>query len=477
MRLLLGATCAGKSTFAEDIRKQSARDGSGIKLHFAFDISGDAAIPTGDDDLVHFNLLRGYTPESDGPLSVGERRLLPKLIEAADEVIVICAPRPVLLERASGRAHCEPNSEPHANYVYHTTDWQAVLRTAPLPQIYEHLALHLDARGKKCRYLCSNARAHGGEGFTPISRWDFPLSGGADAETHCDHGHSLTTVSTDKGSYQADYRSGATKLPRAATLALALQMPLDGKTLLDIGCAEGAASLSAGRMGARVTGIEPWAKRFNQARRVATSLGSPVTFKNIAFEALQAPSNSFDVVLALNVVHHQKDPFAFLNHAADLAGSYLVVEYPGLNDRKFQSTFDHAGDLRWDLPLTGLSTVDKDQTFVFSPAALERYFIDTVGAFGHHQLVRSPIPRRWISIFSDKKAASESTLKEPVAHQLRRELARERKKHAGEVQQLRTTISKMRASRSWRLTAPLRRLSYRVRSRASTGRDRRQNSS
>ncbi|CAM3455545.1 class I SAM-dependent methyltransferase [Isoptericola cucumis] len=447
MRLVIGPTSAGKSTFVERMRDSAS--GGDLRLHFAYEIKDRSAIPTGVDDVVHFNLLHSA---QDRPADAGRATVSPmvaRLIDAADEVVVLAAPRPVLLRRASQRSGDEPVEAGRAGRPYNADRWARALEGRRLAQVYEHLALHLDHSTTPVRYLCSNGDVH--DDFATLSRWDYPRLAGADSEQLCREGHPTQVLEVRQGSYQADYREGAAGSARSTTLELALQMPLAGKRVLDIGCAEGAAALSAHRMGAKVTAIEPWGRRFEEACTIAKTLDASIDLRNVALEDLRSRSGAFDVVLALNVIHHSRDPLAFLDRAADLTSSHLVLEYPGLADRKFRSTLDGAGELPEDQPLIGLSTRRKDQTFVFSPASLERYLLDTVRAFGHHQLIPSPIPNRWLSVFSKKRKGAPQGAMNEISRLRRAVAARD-----ATIAQLEDDLHDLRTSRSWRLTEPLR---------------------
>ncbi|MEQ4206950.1 methyltransferase domain-containing protein [Actinopolymorpha sp. B17G11] len=447
MRLLVGPTCAGKSTLIDRWSEFFPGSDPG-KVHFAFEIGDQSAIPTGVDDVVHYNLLRGYRRKAPKAIGTSVSPLLPEFLDAADEIIVVGAPLSVLVKRGAGRTNIEPNHEQHAHRQFNKEFWGGVLMSRHLAQVFEHLALDLDRLGKPCRYLCSNGDLH--EDFRELSRWDFPRLALDDAEEMCRRGHPEPVLEVSETSYQADYREGSARSARSATMARALRMPVDGKRVLDIGCAEGAAALSAHRMGAKVTAIEPWGRRFEQAKAIAKALDSKIDLRNVTLDGLSEPPNSFHVVLALNVIHHQPDPFAFVQRVADLASSHLVLEYPGINDRRFRSTFDHEGDLPEELPLIGVSTVKQDQTFVFNPASLERYLLDTLAIFGKHELIPSPKPNRWISVFSQKRPSARGKAGQDSRPDS------ESATRADEVIQLKNALRKMQRSRSWRLTAPLR---------------------
>ena len=64
MLLVIGPTCAGKSTYIETLRKDAAADGRELEIHFGFEVRRGKEVPTGPDDVVHANLLKGGTANS-----------------------------------------------------------------------------------------------------------------------------------------------------------------------------------------------------------------------------------------------------------------------------------------------------------------------------------------------------------------------------------------------------------------------------
>ena len=64
MLLVIGPTCAGKSTYIETLRKDAAADGRELEVHFGFEVRRGKDVPTGPDDVVHANLLKGGAPNS-----------------------------------------------------------------------------------------------------------------------------------------------------------------------------------------------------------------------------------------------------------------------------------------------------------------------------------------------------------------------------------------------------------------------------
>lgn len=109
--------------------------------------------------------------------------------------------------------------------------------------------------------------------------------------------------------------------------------PLDGQSVLDIGCWDGFFAFEARRRGAgEVLGVDHhvwtrgWGKKeaFALARRC---IDPAVGMKDIPFEEM-TPDNSglHDVVLYLGMLHHMRDPLGAIARAAALTRRMLVVE-------------------------------------------------------------------------------------------------------------------------------------------------------
>ncbi len=95
-------------------------------------------------------------------------------------------------------------------------------------------------------------------------------------------------------------------------------VPLDGLTLLDIGTGGGLVAEPMARLGARVTGIDPSDKNIAIARTHAAAMGLEITYRAAAAERLAAEGQTFDIVLALEVVEHVADLGVFLDASAAL---------------------------------------------------------------------------------------------------------------------------------------------------------------
>lgn len=82
------------------------------------------------------------------------------------------------------------------------------------------------------------------------------------------------------------------------------ETPLEGLRILDIGCGGGLLSEPLARMGADVVGADAAPTNVEVARRHAETSGVAVDYRNETAEALAAAGETFDVVLAMEIVEH-----------------------------------------------------------------------------------------------------------------------------------------------------------------------------
>ncbi|MEW6255277.1 MAG: bifunctional 2-polyprenyl-6-hydroxyphenol methylase/3-demethylubiquinol 3-O-methyltransferase UbiG [Pseudomonadota bacterium] len=94
--------------------------------------------------------------------------------------------------------------------------------------------------------------------------------------------------------------------------------PLSGLRILDIGCGGGLLSEPLTRMGATVTGIDPAPGNVDVARLHAQASGLSIDYRAVPAEDLLAAGETFDVVLALEVVEHVADVALFVRQAGRL---------------------------------------------------------------------------------------------------------------------------------------------------------------
>ena len=105
---------------------------------------------------------------------------------------------------------------------------------------------------------------------------------------------------------------------RHFAIAPSAVLPLTGLSVLDIGCGGGLLSEPLARLGGRVTGIDPAPGNVEVASRHAGESGVSIEYRSTTAETLAEAGESFDVVLALEVVEHVPHPEAFLASACSL---------------------------------------------------------------------------------------------------------------------------------------------------------------
>lgn len=103
--------------------------------------------------------------------------------------------------------------------------------------------------------------------------------------------------------------------------------PLAGLRILDIGCGGGLIAEPLTRLGAGVVAIDASATNIGVARAHAAESELVIDYRHGAAEELAARGETFDAVLALEIVEHVADLEAFLGAAAALtrSGGGLVV--------------------------------------------------------------------------------------------------------------------------------------------------------
>jgi 2-polyprenyl-6-hydroxyphenyl methylase/3-demethylubiquinone-9 3-methyltransferase len=86
--------------------------------------------------------------------------------------------------------------------------------------------------------------------------------------------------------------------------------------LLDIGCGGGLLCEPLGRLGASVVGVDPSTRNIAVAREHAAAAGLAIDYRVTTAEALADAGETFDVVLAMEVVEHVANVGLFVRRAA-----------------------------------------------------------------------------------------------------------------------------------------------------------------
>ncbi len=255
---------------------------------------------------------------------------------------------------------------------------------------------------------------------------------------------------------------------KPASLALALQMPIAGLRLLDVGCADGEVAQSAERMGAHVTAIDPRPGYVRRARRTAPP-DNHVSWRKVGLDGLPDPAGSYDIVLLGNVIDHGRDVWSTVDRAAELTSSHLVLGYGGPDRSTLQKL---AGSPAGPLSPERVRLAAGDAVFDLAPMELERRYLHPNGPFERHEIMWSAFADRWISVLSGKRPTSSELI---PRHGLGRPRKR-RAEHAGRRRESTGRSRTIRSRRSRQLPALLRQRHHlaRVRRLLSTAtRDRR----
>ncbi len=107
--------------------------------------------------------------------------------------------------------------------------------------------------------------------------------------------------------------------------------PLEGLRLLDIGCGGGLVSEPMARLGATVVAIDAAAENIGTARAHAAEMGLTIDYRATTAEDLVAAGETFDAVLALEIVEHVSDVPAFTSSLAQLVGNGGILIAATLN--------------------------------------------------------------------------------------------------------------------------------------------------
>ncbi|KAG0163866.1 hypothetical protein DFQ28_009589 [Apophysomyces sp. BC1034] len=173
--------------------------------------------------------------------------------------------------------------------------------------------------------------------------------------------------------------------------------PLKGLRLLDIGCGGGLLSETLCRLGGDVVGADASSDNIKMANLHARKDPKLKTleYRHATAEDLLAAGESFDVVLAMEIIEHVNQPFNFLKTCADLTrpGGDLFLSTMSRTPAAYALTVLLAEDI--------LGLVHKG-THDWSKYIKSREMKDAVHSFGEEWTVKDirgiawdPIRRKW----------------------------------------------------------------------------------
>lgn len=91
---------------------------------------------------------------------------------------------------------------------------------------------------------------------------------------------------------------------------------LAGLRMLDIGCGGGILSEALARLGATVVGADPAQSNIAVAQHHASQVGLSIDYRGTTAEALARTGETFDVILAMEVIEHVADVGLFVEQTA-----------------------------------------------------------------------------------------------------------------------------------------------------------------
>ncbi|MBO0733597.1 MAG: bifunctional 2-polyprenyl-6-hydroxyphenol methylase/3-demethylubiquinol 3-O-methyltransferase UbiG [Methylocapsa sp.] len=104
-------------------------------------------------------------------------------------------------------------------------------------------------------------------------------------------------------------------------------LPLQGLSILDIGCGAGILSEPLARLGALLTSIDPSVRNIEIAKGHAARANLVIDYRCMTAKALADGGSTFDAVLAMEVIEHVRHLPGFLQQAAKMVrpGGMLVA--------------------------------------------------------------------------------------------------------------------------------------------------------
>jgi len=149
--------------------------------------------------------------------------------------------------------------------------------------------------------------------------------------------------------------------------------PLNGRTVLDVGCGGGLVAEPLARLGGQVTGIDPAEESIAVARTHAKRGGLEIDYRAETAQELAALGQTYDLVTCLEVVEHVPDPGGLVQTLAGLVapGGCLILSTLNRTARSFALAIVGA-----EYVLGWLDRGTHDWNRFITPAELRRHVSD-----------------------------------------------------------------------------------------------------
>jgi 2-polyprenyl-6-hydroxyphenyl methylase/3-demethylubiquinone-9 3-methyltransferase len=169
--------------------------------------------------------------------------------------------------------------------------------------------------------------------------------------------------------------------------------PVRGLRVLDIGCGAGLLAEPLARLGAAVTAIDPAPRNIEVAKDHAALSGLAIDYRCATAEAVEAEGARFDIVLAMEVVEHVRDPAGFLRLAAAMVRPSGLLFASTLNRTLKSFAFAIVG-AEYVLGWTARGTHDWRQ--FMTPRELESALVAAgLSVFEKTGVVFDPLAAKW----------------------------------------------------------------------------------
>jgi SAM-dependent methyltransferase len=184
---------------------------------------------------------------------------------------------------------------------------------------------------------------------------------------------------------------------------------LTGKSVLDLGCSEGALCFEAARRNAsRVVGLDVEPDTIRKNKLKADCLGLDVEFGTIDLER-DALSEKFDYVMCLNVLHHLTNPLSVLNSLIEIADERMILEMASLgpHDRRRLGILPVFGYFLSKAPIIYVGKTPtrgrKLKRFFITPGAIHNILVHHRRVYARVDIERSEHKDRFIATAHRRK--------------------------------------------------------------------------